>query len=214
MKNLKSIIFYSICVLVSTRLLNAKGYVELKNGFCHPSHRDGMIYTTPYCLSGEIGYSFHVWRFGIQVNQYNNFKTKKLEGKYHATIYNNDGTTYIDTKFNLFSSLVNVYYDHKIQENFEIYFGLGVGLAKLKYHFFEIQVMNKCYDLSENVWCAQIMAGITYDINAQWALSLGYRCMKTENVYYSHEDFVAGQDIISLKTPYLHSLELGLRYSF
>ena len=71
MKNLKSIIFYSICVLVSTRLLNAKGYVELKNGFCHPSHRDGKIYTTPYCLSGEIGYSFHVWRFGIQINQYN-----------------------------------------------------------------------------------------------------------------------------------------------
>ena len=57
---------------------------------------------------------------------------------------------------------------------------LEVEGTRLKYHFKEENVLLEEYDLSENVWCVQIMAGITYDINDQWALSLGYRCMKME----------------------------------
>ena len=52
-----------------------------------------------------------------------------------------------------------------------------------------------------------------YDINDQWALSLGYRCMKMENVKFKNEE-IEGADpnaLKPLKTPYLHSLELGLR---
>jgi len=210
--------YISLIFCTSSMLLRAVPYIDLKYGVCFPEKTDGLSYGESLLVSGEVGYRFNNWRLGLQLDivQYVNEECEN-NGKYWATVFNNRDEDYARCRFTRITTVLNIYHDYKVKENVSLYIGVGSGITKLNYRFCDTQgnnlrgFANKVFDLSKNVWCAQIMAGITYDINAHWALSLGYRCMKMENVYYSHEDFVAGQDIISLKTPYLHSLELGLR---
>lgn len=210
MNKLKNIVF---CGVLGTRFLFAENYVEIKSGLGAQSDCQAMCYKTTYCFSGEVGHSFDAWRLGVQFGQHT-FKSGKTDGVYNATIFNCEDDIYSNGKFKVLAALLNAYYDHKIQDNLSAYIGVGFGISNVKYHFYEQEVWHKDFNLSKNALCGQVMTGVTYAINSNWALSLGYRCMKTETVYYSHPDFEAGADIISLKTPFLHSLELGLRYSF
>lgn len=210
MNKLKNIVF---CGVLGTRVLFAENYVEIKSGLGAQSDCNAMCYKTTYCFSGEIGHSFDAWRLGVQFGQHT-FKSGKTDGVYHETIFNCDGKTSSNGKFKVLAALLNAYYDHKIQDNLSAYIGVGFGISNVKYHFYDRVVKTKDYNLSKNALCGQIMTGFVYNITSKWALSLGYRCMKTETVYYSHPDFSAGTDIKSLKTPFLHALELGLRYSF
>ena len=202
--------------LSSTLLISGPFYIDLKTGVCLPHKADEISYKRAPTINVELGYKLtDKWRLGLQVGfvQYIN-KQVKDGTKHRDDIFNHNETDFSNCRFTGATTILNVYYDYKIKENVSFYAGLGVGGTRLKYHFKEENVLLEEYDLSENVWCAQIMAGITYDINDQWALSLGYRCMKMENVKFKNEEIEAADLNASLKTPYLHSLELGLRYSF
>lgn len=108
--------------------------------------------------------------------------------------------------------MLNIYYDFKLQNQVSFYVGAGCGLVRFKYHFYENNAFNANYDLVKYALAGQVMAGVYYEINSAWSLTMGYRCMKTETVTFAHEDF--NPDIKPLKTPYMHSIEFGLRYQF
>lgn len=208
--------------LSSSLLISAPLYIELKTGVCLPQKADEISYKKAPTINVELGYKLtNKWRFGLQVGfvQYIN-KQVKDGTKHRGDIFNHNKTDFSNCRFTAITNVANIYYDYEIKENLGIYCGLGAGVARLKYHFYDNGDIfgggNIGYNCSKNVWCVQIMAGITYDINDHWALSLGYRCMKMENVKFKNEEIevVAADALKPLKTPYLHSLELGLRYSF
>lgn len=199
-------------------LLHADGsyqkYVELKPGYCIPQKTDGVSYKQAPLLNSEIGIKYNNWRLGFQLGvvQYKNKEIDNRLAKHYATIFNNDAIVFKNTRFTALSAMLNVYYDYKLQEQFSFYVGAGCGFVRLKYHFYEILDSNSDYNLVKYALAAQVMGGIAYEIDSHWTLSLGYRCMKPETVLFSHSDF--DDEIKSLKTPYLHALEFGLRYQF
>ena len=164
-------------------------------------------------MNGEIGIKYDNWRLGFQLGavQYENKEVADLTAKHYATIFNHDGDNYQNARFTALSSMLNVYYDFKLQDQVLFYIGAGCGLVRLKYHFYS-DVFRNNYDLVKYAFASQVMAGVCYEISSNWALSMGYRCMKTETVVFSHDDW--NDDIKPLKTPYMHSLEFGLRYQF
>ena len=159
------------------------------------------------------GYKHDSWRFGTQLGY---LKQDPEIDKKGTTVFNAPGLS--NPNFTTLSFMVNAYYDYKLKNNFSIYLGAGCGVTHAKYCFTEgnagvgITIGDK-FSMTKNVLAAQIMTGITYDINNNWALSLGYRCMKTESINFKHED-IDDDFLPTLKTPFLHSVELGLRYSF
>ena len=191
-------------------------YVELKAGYCVPRKKDGVSYKSAPLLNGEIGIHYNNWRLGFQLGfiQYENKEVKDVAAKHHVTIFNHDGDDYQNARFTALSSMLNVYYDFKLQEQVSLYVGAGCGLVRLKYHFYDNNASSMNYDLVKYAFAGQLMAGVCYELSSNWSLSMGYRCMKTESVTFSHDDFLFGTDIKPLKTPYMHSLEFGLRYQF
>lgn len=189
-------------------------YVELKAGYCVPQKADGVSYKSAPLLNGEIGIQYDNWRLGFQLGvvQYENKEVKDRAAKHHATIFNHDGDDYQNARFTALSSMLNVYYGFKLQDRVLLYVGVGCGFVRLKYHFYDNNVFNANYDLVKYAFAGQLMAGVCYELSSDWSLSMGYRCMKTETVTFSHDDWNAA--IKPLKTPYMHSLEFGLRYQF
>ena len=204
--------------LSSSLLISGPFYIDLKTGVCWPQKADEISYKKAPTINVELGYKLaDKWRLGLQVGfvQYIN-KQVKDGTKHRGDIFNHNETDFANCRFTAITNVANIYYNYVVNGNFVIYLGAGAGVTKLKYHFYDNNDTfgggTISYNCSKNVWCAQIMAGITYDINDHWALSLGYRCLKMENVKFKNKAIEAG--IKPLKTPYLHSLELGLRYSF
>ena len=97
-----------------------------------------------------------------------------------------------------------------------LYVGCGLGVTRLNYRFINEDqnwmVLNKTYTQDKYLLAAQLMCGMSYALNDHWSVSLGYRCMKMEKIKYNT---IEDEDLWpSLKTPLLHSMEVGLRYSF
>ena len=185
----------------------------MQEPYCIPQKADGISYKSAPLFNGEVGIQYNNWRFAFQLGivQYKNKEILDGTAKHYLTIFNHDGDNCLHARFTALSSMLNVYYNIKLQDRVSLYVGCGCGFVRLKYHFYEENAFYANYDLVKYAFAGQVMAGACYEINSNWALSMGYRCMKTENVLFAHSHFT---NIEPLKTPYLHSLEFGLRYQF
>ncbi|MGX8716431.1 MAG: outer membrane protein [bacterium] len=190
-------------------------YVELRSGVCMPQERDGVHYKKAPCLSAEYGFSWDSWRLGLQID-YAKYKINRVEGATHqGRVF--DLVMSENPRFTSISAMINLYYDWKLCEKAKLHVGCGLGMSRLNYRFGDkLGVMNqgnhKVYNQDKYLLVAQVMCGVAYDLNDHWSVSLGYRCMKMETVKYNT---IHNADIWpSLKTPFLHSLEVGLRYNF
>jgi opacity protein-like surface antigen len=64
-------------------------------------------------------------------------------------------------------------------------------------------------ELSKTVFAWQLMAGVGYEFNENWKLTLGYKLFNTAKVKQN----IAGKEY-KIKTPFNHTAELGLTYTF
>ena len=191
-------------------------YIELKSGVCMVQKRAGVHYKAAPCFSGELGISWESWRLGLEMG-YKKFKIKDVDNpsKYYGTVF--DTGEFGNLKFSAVSFMVNFYHDWHYCENLNLYVGFGLGVTRLNYRFSDTQDTfgggnGVVYNQDKYLLAAQVMCGVSYDVSDHWSVSLGYRCMKMESVKYN---WIAAEAIWpSLKTPFLHSLELGLRYRF
>lgn len=175
-----------------------------------------MHYKKAPCFSAEWGKSWDAWRLGLQVG------CTRYEVKYVDPNSNKRDTVFgpgnvTNSRFTALSVMANLYRDWHLREKTILYLGCGLGVVRLNYHFLDINNTfgrgnGKSYDQDKYLLAMQLLCGVAYDLNERWSVSLGYRCMKMESVKYN----VIGADDVwpSLKTPFLHALELGLRYSF
>lgn len=190
-------------------------YVELKSGVCVPQKKQSMRYKNAPCFSAELGVSWEAWRFGLQMG-YVKYENKNIPfgEELRETVFGHPD--YKNKKFTALSVMANLYYDWHCCENLSLYVGCGLGVTRLNYRFINEDqnwmVLNKTYTQDKYLLAAQLMCGMSYALNDHWSVSLGYRCMKMEKVKYN---WIDDEDLWpSLKTPLLHSLEVGLRYSF
>ena len=191
-------------------------YVELKSGICVPQKKQDVHYKKAPCFSAEYGLSWDMWRLGLQLGyvKYEN-KNAPEDNVHHGTAF---GLAQLkDRRFTAVYFMANLYYDWHCCENLNLCVGCGLGVTRLNYRFCDIEDNlqggeNRIYNQDKYLLAAQVMCGVSYLLNDHWSVSLGYRCMKMERVKYNvieYADFWP-----SLKTPLLHSLEVGLRYSF
>ena len=90
---------------------------------------------------------------------------------------------------------------------------LSVEAAKAKVlaalpTFFDAKDITKT-EYSKTVFAWQLMAGVGYEFNENWKLTLGYKLFNTAKV----KQTFAGKEY-KIKTPFNHTAELGLTYTF
>ncbi|MDR0647035.1 MAG: acyloxyacyl hydrolase [Puniceicoccales bacterium] len=165
-------------------------YVAVKGGFVKPGNRDNVKYKKGGTGAIEFGVSYDAWRLGLEVA----YRQAKIKESTNLLV---DASK---DKFNALAGMVNVYYDYALTEEVALYVGAGLGVAKFSAHDKTTKV-----DTSKTVFAWQIVAGLGYDINENWTVEAGYRLFNTAKVKSATN---------SVKTPFCHSLEAGLRYNF
>ena len=198
--------------------LKADVYTEIKTGVCFRTKEKEMVsFKTAPLISAEVGYKINNWRFGFQVSY---LKQKANGYEVGENAFNVISPSAIHKRFTTLSFMVNTYYDYQLKDNFSIYLGAGCGVVRARYSFSNNDpadfIPDGRYSMKKHALAVQVMTGIAYDVNEHWTLSLGYRCMRMESIKFHHKEIedIDPDFIPSLKTPYLHSLELGLRYRF
>ena len=137
-------------------------------------------------------------------------------------------------RVNALTGMVNVCYDYAMTEAWSIYAGLGLGCAKVSYRVSGkytartlaandvVKTNGGTFDLNDNnfkalgdkgttelsktVFAWQLMAGVGYEFNENWKLTLGYKLFNTAKVKLFGDK--------KIKTPFNHTAELGLTYTF
>ena len=145
-------------------------------------------------------------------------------------------------KMNALTGMFNVCYDYAMTDAWSIYGGIGLGVARVNYTVTEgrnanakvvsaaaagvafteavakqlvLQALpNFVTDLhkteySKTVFAWQLMAGVGYEFTENWKLTLGYKLFNTAKV----KQTFAGKEY-KIKTPFNHTLEAGLTYTF
>ena len=100
------------------------------------------------------------------------------------------------------SVMANAYFDMLTCTAWTPYVGAGIGLSYLKADFGE--EAKSVYNLG---W--QVMGGITYDVNSNWTLDLGYRYADNGRV---RKNWGAGK--VTKVSARDHEIMFGARYSF
>ncbi len=158
-----------------------------------------------YGVSVAAGYALDAWRFELEgAYRRAKIKTVKSEGDVIAG----------KGHFEAFSAMGNVCYDIPVADAFSFYVGAGLGYGRIK------MKTDKSSDLSNerlfnghaNMVAYQLLAGVSYLINENWSASLGYRFFST----FGKPKFKSESDGVKIKTklPFVHSFELGVRYTF
>lgn len=100
------------------------------------------------------------------------------------------------------SLMANAYFDYLTCTPWTPYVGAGLGTAYLKYHFAKDD-HKSVYNLG---W--QVMAGVAYDINANWTFDLGYRYADLGQIRKND-----GEEVDKYKFRD-HEILAGVRYTF
>jgi len=136
------------------------------------------------------------------------------------------------------TGMLNVYYDYPMTEAWSIYAGVGLGVSRVSYRIdkkyqradiadvamaaphawtqaaifgladnaLKDYTYNGKSELSKTVFAWQLMAGVGYEFNENWKLTLGYKLFNTAKVKLFGDK--------KIKTPFNHTAELGLTYTF
>ena len=99
------------------------------------------------------------------------------------------------------SFMANAYFDYLTCTPWTPYVGAGLGVSYLKADFGD--VAKSVYNLG---W--QVMGGVTYDVNSNWTLDLGYRYADLGRVRKNSGDEIAK---VSARD---HEIMFGVRYEF
>ena len=102
------------------------------------------------------------------------------------------------------SLMANAYFDYLTCTPWTPYVGAGIGAAYLKYNRNNGADKKTTYNFA---W--QVMGGVTYDINANWALDAGYRYADLGQIRKNYN----GNGVAKVKVRD-HEILFGARYTF
>ena len=130
----------------------------------------------------------------------------EFEISYQGTGFEQEiSNTEYDIVFNVTSFMANTYFDIPINDKIDFYLGGGAGLAIYRA---DIEVENSSRyvnNSNDTIFAYQFMAGITYSIDPNYDIILGYR-------YYSSLDPSFSE--LEISAPVLHTAMIGFKYNF
>lgn len=147
--------------------------------------------------------------FGITFGGGYEYNNMRFELEYSHRV--NDGsitnatgilTNGTDAEYSFNSFMFNFLYDFYLTDAVYWYNGLGLGFSRVKFE------TNRGDDTA-TVLAWQLMTGIGYDLTENVALTFGYRLFTTRD-----PDFNIGGWNYDAETPFVNTLELGVRYNF
>lgn len=103
--------------------------------------------------------------------------------------------------------MANGFYDFKNSSQFTPYLGAGLGFAKLDIE--EKIAGKKLVDDSDTVFAYQALVGVSYDINKNNSVSLGYRYVETADA--DLKKVGGGKTEAGINS---HAIEVGYRFNF
>lgn len=208
-------------LILGTASLNAQFYSEIKTGAVINQKAD-IAYKTGFQGALECGYKYNTWRAGFEL-LFNQYRPQKIEddadNEFKDAIYNFDDRSFKACRFRNIAAMCNIYYDYTINEKWSTYIGCGLGALHMQYRFNgDLGADPKDYQFSKTFLAAQVLLGISYSINEHWQVSMGYRCLKAENGFMPRANKRGEIPQVMykkpIKTPFMHTLECGLRYNF
>lgn len=160
--------------------------------FGNPSN--SIEYDAGYNFNGSIGRYFEWFRLEGELSiRQNDVDAWEISGFGDV-----DG----EGDLNTVAIMGNAYYDIQVTQRTDIYLGGGVGAARV-----DAEIRSGTVERSGGEWIFawQLMAGLSYQLRDNLALTGGYRLFAADNCDLDDADF---------KTPIVHSFEIGLRYTF
>lgn len=165
---------FSISLLSSTPLPSSLSYDILANGGLEAGYR-----CDHFRFAGEVMYN---------QNPYDNLVINGLSipGNTNSlTTFGFEGYT------GILAGFFNVYYDFFSEEsesNFVPYVGLGIGYANVRnqLQFYYNQLLLGENTESINGGIGQVIVGLNYFFNEQWAFGTDFRLMSTETLDFTH----------------------------
>jgi len=187
----------SVSLVASATEKANTSYVSVKGGaaFASKAKYDATgVNETNKSKAGAIG--------SLAFGHYFDALRVELEGNYEQHNLKTDTANNTYAKWNKMSVMANAYYDWEIADSFSLYAGLGLGLA-------HVDLKGKASPETTRgnfAFAYQLMAGMSYDITEAVAVTLGYRFAGATKAKLANN--------FKFKTPFSHSFEVGLRYSF
>ncbi|MEM1281373.1 MAG: outer membrane beta-barrel protein [Cyanobacteria bacterium P01_H01_bin.152] len=158
---------------------------------------------TGFGINAAVGYRFDNIRAEFEVG-YNNNSVDSVSV--------NDIETSVDGDIDNWKFLLNGYYDIPTNSRFSPYVGGGVGLAIVSANDVSATVPilgDVDIDDSSTSFLFQFKAGVGYDITDALNTFLGYRLMGIPG-----QSFEVLDSDLDADTVFIHSLQLGVRYTF
>ncbi len=182
------------------------GYSKLKMGG-EVSDRSVVFKTADsddtWDVSVAAGVKFYAFRTELEYNQ--TLTTAKDTREFNP-MYDE----FIRASQSYRSLMLNGYYDIPVSTRFYPYLGAGVGLAQVKSRLGLLDSSNPDVEFKDNNFAFQLMAGVGYKLNENWAIDFGYRYINNGEGEWNID---GGRQIIKFNSVE-HQVTAGVRYTF
>ncbi|MEM7124371.1 MAG: outer membrane beta-barrel protein [Pseudomonadota bacterium] len=161
-------------------------------------------YDTGWGIDGALGYSLSGSMQGVRVEGEVGYRSNDID----KVNVNNFGLVPGGTgDIDVWTGLINGYYDIDLGSNIMPYVGAGLGIAHVDGQVIVPGPGGRISD-SETVFAYQFSAGLGYAVSPSTTLFAGYRYLATDDI-----DFSGGGTTVSSEY-HSHNAQAGVRFSF
>jgi opacity protein-like surface antigen len=182
--------------VVAKNAATFKPYTKISGGFIKPTSTDGLSYKWGGQGHAAFGVAYNEWDIELEL------------GYYRANAKDNPKDAVVFSGWNALSGMINLVYNYSFTDSIYAYAGAGAGVASVGYKASAAGADIKVGNVTTFAW--QLLAGLGYQINANWSIQGGYRLFNTTKANigsYSRNN-------LDVKQPFVHNIEVGLRYNF
>lgn len=176
-------------------------------------HGDTELGNDNACVSHDFGYGFN-FALGYELCDWN----MRVEAEYVWRHWSNDRFKNASSEFTSdsghlreYAFMGNLLYDMELSDPFGMYIGAGLGLgnSRLELNNSDGAIRDTADDW---VFAWQLMAGMVWDLNECWDLTLGYRFLALGKPSLPTSVNGVCADVDNM--PYSNNIDLGLRFKF
>jgi opacity protein-like surface antigen len=188
--------------VVAKNAATFKPYAKVTGGFIKPSSTDGLSYRWGGAGHAAFGVAYNEWDIELEL------------GYYRSNAQDNQTDPFIYSAWNALSGMINLIYNYSFTDSIYAYAGAGAGVASVGYKCTIDPATGLLGDMkvgNVTTFAWQLLAGLGYQINANWSIQGGYRLFNTTK---ANVGSITGLIDLDVKQPFVHNIEVGLKYNF
>ena len=164
-----------------------------------------LEYDTGWGIDGALGYSLSGSMQGLRIEGEVGYRSSDLDK------FNVNGFGLIPGSsgdVDVWTGLINAYYDIDLGSNLMPYVGGGLGIARYSADISPPPAVAGPIDDSDTVFAYQLSAGVGYALSPSTTLFGGYRYLATD------DPDISGQGVNVTTEYHSHNVQAGVRFSF